>query len=411
MAQRRRRQYGTGSVTQRKDGKWVGRIDAGFTSEGKRRVRSVVRSSESEAKNALKLLVREVQDNGGETGDARTSVKHWCTQWLSMRHDKVRPATFASDKSAVNHWIIPTIGKRRLADLSPADLRKIDKAVRDANRSTATSKRARDVLTLALKAAILEGHTVPQRVLMVESPAAHRSDRTSIPVEDAIALLKASEGTPDRSRWVAALLQGMRQGECQGLTWDRVDLEAGVVDIGWQAQELVAEHGCEGTCGRRRGGSCPERRFHIPDGYEAVQIHGRWHWTRPKTEAGERPIPLLPWMVVALRQWKDEAPASPHGLVWPSADGGVREDAEDRDAFKALQETAGVQHPNGRAYHVHEARHATATMLLALGVDTQIIIAIMGHSSVLSTRRYQHADLKMMRTALEGVAQRLELTA
>ncbi|UEJ83454.1 tyrosine-type recombinase/integrase [Brachybacterium halotolerans subsp. kimchii] len=180
---------------------------------------------------------------------------------------------------------------------------------------------------------------------------------------------------------------------------------ADVIDTGWQAQELVAEHGCDGTCGRKRGGWCPEKRFHIPEGYEAVQIHGRWHWTRPKTQAGEHPISLLPWIVVALRQWKGEAPVSPRGLVWPSADGGVREDAGARDAFKALQETVGVRHPNERAYHVHEGRHATATILLALGVDTQIIIAIMGHSSVLSTRKYQHAGLKMMPTTFEGVAQ------
>ncbi|WP_341856378.1 tyrosine-type recombinase/integrase [Brachybacterium sp. GPGPB12] len=70
-----------------------------------------------------------------------------------------------------------------------------------------------------------------------------------------------------------------------------------------------------------------------------------------------------------------------------------------------------MRHPDGRYYHLHECRHATATILMALGVDTQVIIAIMGHASILSTRRYQHADLEMMRRALEGVASRLQLTA
>ena len=36
---------------------------------------------------------------------------------------------------------------------------------------------------------------------------------------------------------------------------------------------------------------------------------------------------------------------------------------------------------------------------------------IMGHASILSTRSYQHADLEMMRAALAGVAERLQLTA
>ncbi len=78
--------------------------------------------------------------------------------------------------------------------------------------------------------------------------------------------------------------------------------------------------------------------------------------------------------------------------------------------WHALQERAGVRHPSGRYYHTHEARHTTATLLMALGVDTQVIIAIMGHASILSTRQYQHADLALMRAALDGVAERLQLT-
>ncbi|MCG7309259.1 hypothetical protein [Brachybacterium sp. ACRRE] len=50
-------------------------------------------------------------------------------------------------------------------------------------------------------------------------------------------------------------------------------------------------------------------------------------------------------------------------------------------------------------------------MLLALGIDTQITIAIFGRSSVLSTRKHQHADPQMMFKALEGVARQLELAA
>lgn len=119
-------------------------------------------------------------------------------------------------------------------------------------------------------------------------------------------------------------------------------------------------------------------------------------------------MPLVPWMVTALSQWREVAPESP--LVWPRPDGKPRTDKMDLADWHALQERAGVRHPSGRYYHGHEARHTTATLLMALGVDTQVIIAIMGHSSVLSTRAYQHTDLQMMRTALDGMAERLQLT-
>ncbi|MGO2360655.1 MAG: tyrosine-type recombinase/integrase, partial [Brachybacterium tyrofermentans] len=146
------------------------------------------------------------------------------------------------------------------------------------------------------------------------------------------------------------------------------------------------EHRCSDdpekpTCGKKRGAACHSRQFRVPDGYEYVQMAGRWHWIRPKTRAGKRLIPLVPWMVEALRQWRLVAPKSALGLVWPAPDGGVREKEADRLEFHTLQKAAGVSHPGGRFYHVHEARHATASILLAMRVDTQVIIAIMGHSS------------------------------
>lgn len=46
---------------------------------------------------------------------------------------------------------------------------------------------------------------------------------------DAMAVLRAASGRPDASRWAAALLQGLRPGEANGLTWEMVDLDWGHV--------------------------------------------------------------------------------------------------------------------------------------------------------------------------------------
>ena len=62
-------------------------------------------------------------------------------------------------------------------------------------------------------------------------------------------------------------------------------------------------------------------------------------------------------------------------------------------------------------YLLHEARHTTATLLLEAGVDTAIITAILGHSSIVTTRGYQHASQALARRALDDVAARLGLTA
>lgn len=418
--EKKRRQYGTGTVYQRKDGRWIGRYRNGYTASGSIAYRSVSAATEKTCRAALNKAIRNRNTVEEEGLNPKITVKAWLDTWLPIRKTRVSPKTYATDASTVARWIIPAIGARRLSALTPADLRKVTAAIQKGKPGMkppgqSTVKRAHEVLIVALKAATVEGYEVPPRLFMIDPPKKGVSDRTAITVDESVKLLKVAEGDPYLSRWVAALLNGLRQGEALGLTWDRVDLDAGLLDVSWQQQELVYEHGCSDTgkpaCGKKRGASCPERRFRVPDGYESRQIVGRWHWIRPKTRAGRRMIPLVPWMKAALEEWQEIAPASPYGLVWPAPDGGVRDPKVDLAAFHDLQVGAEVAHPGGRAYHVHEARHATATLLMALGVDTQVIIALMGHSSILSTRTYQHTDLTLMRAALDGVAERLQLTA
>lgn len=409
----KRRPTNTGSVYQRTDGRWIGRVDVGFTAKGTRRYRSVSGKTKREAEKKLADLLKTVNDD--TTLNTRTTVKAWCDEWLPRQQKRVRPSGYNADRGAVNNWIVPNIGARKLHELTPRDIRKVHDAV-TAKRTQATAIRVHATLMGALKAASLEGHAVPARIFQVPPPKQGINDRSEVTVEDAIRLLNAAEDDPRRSRWVAALMQGMRQGECLGLTWDHLDLERGLLDISWQLQPLPYAHGCldedgEITCGKQRAGSCSKRYFIVPVGFEHEHIHLRWNLTRPKTASGQRVIPLLPWMVAALIEWRDREDAPDTRLVWSNSDGTPIDPKDDVLAWEALQEKAGVRHPDGRYYHLHECRHATATILMTLGVDTQVIIAIMGHASILSTRRYQHADLEMMRHALEGVADRLQLTA
>lgn len=404
------RQHGTGTIFQRKDGRWIGRYRDGYTPSGAYRYRTVSATTEDKCKTALNKAIRARNRADRETTlNPRTTVKQWCDEWLPMQEKRVRPKAYIADKGAVMNWIVPTIGARRLVDLTPADVRKVHKAITE-KRKQSTAIRFHATLMGALKAASLEGHAIPARVFQTPPPAADvtQSDRADMTVPEAVAMLQAAEGMPDRSRWVAALLQGMRQGERNGLTWDHVDLTAGTLDVSWQLQPLPYIHGCGGACGKKPA-KCPKARFRVPTGYEHDRIFGAWHLVRPKTASGRRVIPLVPWMVTALEQWKAVAPDS--RMVWPRPDGKPRTDKMDLADWHALQEKAGVRHPSGRPYHTHEARHTAATLLMALGVDTQVIIAIMGHSSILSTRAYQHADLTLMRAALDGVAERLQLTA
>jgi integrase len=327
---------------------------------------------------------------------SRVTVQEWAATWLPIQERERRPKTFVGYQSAVTRWIVPTIGERPLAALGPADMRAVADALRSAGRAATTARYIQTVLIKMLRDAIVEGHAVPTRALAAKRSASAMSDRTSIPLEQATALLEVAAGDPDGSQWAAAFLQGLRQGERLGLTWECVDLVAETMEISWQLQALPYVSG--------RGGP-----LRVPDDYTHRRLHGALSLVRPKTGTGRRVIPLVPWMTQQLRAWREIAPQSPHGLVWPRSDGQPMNTKADRAQWHLLQDRAGVRHPSGRYWVGHEIRHTTATLLMNLGVDETVRMAILGHASIEITRRYQHTDLAHSRAALAEAAAALGL--
>lgn len=393
--ERKRRQHGTGSVYQRKsDGRWLGTIEAGFTKTGARRRVTVIGRTEAEAKAKLKEKARALA-RGESPAASRVTVKTWAETWLAETQRKVTPNAHTTDRAAVG-WIVETIGARRLDQLTPAHVREVRNAVLASGKTTSTALRYHGTLTRMLKAAQDEGHAVPANTLATKGPGKSLSDRTDMTIDEALAMLEEASRLPHGSRWLMAFLYAARQAECIGLTWPFVTADE--VTIAWQLQPIPYNVPRDRSSG-----------FRVPDGYEAQQLAGRMHLVRPKSIAGWRVAPVIPMLGDALDHWRNMAPESPYPLVWPSPDGSWRDENDDRAEWHAMQKAAGVAHPSGRPYHVHEIRHTTATLLLALGVDEATRIQIMGHNSIASTRAYEHRDQALIRAALEKVAGRLQL--
>lgn len=417
------RDKGDGSVYQQSDGKWVAQAEDGWTPSGRRRYRRRYRDTATEARTALRDMLREIHA-GTSALDHRITLKRWADQWIEHRKGHLRPDALTDSTGHVRNWIVPTIGNRRLSSLTAEDARAVERAVLAAGRSPTTAYHVRGTLLNLLNAAVAEGHHVPRPILAAKIAPPAESDRTAIPLLDVIRILDTAL-TPDQwpplpalpplgrgrkrdkeavgahlrrrlatetdaSRWTAALLQGMRQAECLGLTWDRVDLRAGTMDISWQLKSYA-----------------PTAR--IPANLLTRRLEGSYVLTAPKTKAGRRVIPLTDWMVTALERWRDACPESPHGLVWPRPSGGPVSKRDDLAAWYGLLDAAGVRKPGERQWVLHEARHTTVSLLEAANVPPPVIIAIVGHSSYATTRRYSHAEMGQARDALTRVSDTLQL--
>lgn len=397
--------YGEGSFSWSESQQmWIGTLDVGTTTTGKRDRIYVRARDEDRAWDKLQSRRKALLLKGKAAAKQRTiTVKDWLTKWLEIQSHVLRPATYSGTHSYTRQWIVPTLGGRKLEDLTPADIRGLSRSIIAAGRSTTTAGTIQGVFQKALRDAILDGYQVPDAVLLVPKPAkASDSGRSEIPLPQAVRLIHEALRQPDGAGWVAALLNGLRQGERLGLTWDRVDFEAGTLDISWQLQQL-------------RYLDRTTETFRIPDGYETRRLVGGFHLVRPKSAAGERVIPMVPWLSVALKEWKKVCPEHPDGLIFPRDEVWPRNAKDDLAAWKDLQERAGVwkcpatDDVPATHYVLHEARHTTATLLLSVGVDPEIIKAIMGHSKIVTTQGYQHVSRDMMLTALKKAATALTL--
>lgn len=372
--------------------RWYGVVETGWTSNGTRRRLAVSAKTKSEA--LRKHREKRRQYEAGEIARSdRVTVKAWAETYLERRKGDLKPNAWNAAASPIRKWVVPTIGHRRLATLTPQDVRAVDQAQYDAGRKTATADATRRAMVTMLNWALAEGYVVPQRIFKVPKPGPGNSDRTDLSVEETVACLQVAAQLPHGIRWVLALLYGARQNEVLGLTEDCLDFDAKVIRLEWQLEALPYIDRRDKAAG-----------FRVPRDFEARHLVDAWHLTRPKSRKGTRVLAMIPPIEDALRRWLDIRPENPWALVFPSLAGRPCNDKVDREEWWAIQGTAEVGHPGGRAYHVHECRNFAATRLDEVGTQENVITSMLGHASILTSRRYMtdHVEPKRRATAAVG---------
>jgi integrase len=99
---------------------------------------------------------------------------------------------------------------------------------------------------------------------------------------------------------------------------------------------------------------------------------------------------------------RDALVGDDRGLVWSSETGTPLSPSNLRRLLRRQCQLAGI-----RKVNFHALRHSAATLLLARGVPSAVILDVFGHQDVRMLRRYQHVTESLRQDAAEAIDRRL----
>lgn len=390
MAKNHRRTRGAGSLYQRADGVWVATQELPPDPRtGKRRRLTAKGKSRSAAMTRLKTKVEGARMDGELSIRQPPTLAEWMDHWLESRTYRLRPATAACYRMAINH-VNQFIGETRLDRVTPQLLERwqMQEEARYAHKTVLTD---RGVIGGALKQAVKNGLIARNPLDATEPPVGSTKPREAPTPAEAAAIIAAEDRPVWRLQWCLAFL-GMRQGERQGVTRGELEVRDGVPGI--RIEHQIRKGKPEAWPANDRPNVRP------------VPGHPGYVFAPAKTKAGQRWVPLLG---TALEAWKAVDEMNPGGvddLLCLSSTGLPLTGSRERKAWIRVLDRAGIE----RWLVPHSARHTADSILAMLGVPDATRIGILGHSSTAMDAVYVHAQTEAVVAAAQALAGELEGT-
>jgi integrase len=388
-ARRTRQSNGRSSIYKGSDGRWHGRVTVGVRDDGRPDRRHVRAGTKAEVTQKVRRLEELRTKDRVPVVGADWTVERWLAHWLEhVAASHVKLSTLAGYGVAVNHHLIPGVGKHHLDKLQPEHLERLYRRIQERPTKTggptrpATAHQVHRTMRTALNEAVRRGYLARNPASLARAPRVEPHEIEPFSIEEIRRLFLAASRTRNGPRWVIALALGLRQGEALGLQWPDVDLERSVLTIRRSRVRPKYTHGCGGGCGKDKAGYCPQR----------IQINAETDTT--KSRAGRRQIGLPPHLAGLLeqhrlnqdRERRHARDAWVEGVwVFSTEIGAPISPRTDWSHWKQLLKDADI-----RDSRLHDARHTAATVLLLLGVSQPTMMNIMGWSNPAMAQRYAH---------------------
>jgi integrase len=315
--------------------------------EGRQRSRSFARRPD--AVRFLTLVQADLlRGSYIDPGRSRTALSTYASTWLESL--SVRPTTRRTYDSHLRTWILPALGGRSLASITPTDVRALVRQLSE-HLAPSTARHVHGLLSTILRSAVEDGY-------LARNPAARTGPRrTPRPRVAPLAVAQVQaliDATPERFRVVVLLGAGcgLRIGEALGLRVGEVDLAAGVLRVSAQLQALSGQP----LALRPPKSFSSNRTVPLPDAVaDAIAEHLR-RWPPAASDGQDA---LLVRTVTGRPVW----PRTFHSRIWRTA-------------------TNGAGLPEVR---FHQLRHFYASALIRSGESVKTVQAALGHASAVET--------------------------
>ena len=386
-----KRKYGDGSVFQRKDGRWEGRLVVGYKENGYAKTKSVTAKTKNECEERLKKLREEVGRRSERIKPDMLFVD-WIDFWYqNFSKPKLRPTTQACYEGRIYTHIIPSIGQIPLCKLTQNELQQFYARLKKSERKKHVEKfgeglsdrmvrSCHTTCRTALEKAVTEGLIRVNPAVGCRLPPKKAKEMQVLTPAEIIRFLTQAKEEGYYEIFLLELTTGMRRGEIIGLKWRDLDLATGELHIARQV----------------------------------IRVKGETVVSQPKTKSSIRTVILAPDMVEILAELKSEVKGE---WMFPSPvnEGQPRNPCALYHRFQTILERAKC-----KKVRFHDLRHTFATMAIENGMDIKTLSAMIGHVSAETTLNiYSHitdtmqlqAAVKIDRVIGGTDAQMPELTA
>lgn len=374
------RSKGSGSIEQRSQGSWRIRYSGPVGPNGKRnQITETVKGGKKIAEKRLRDRLAAI-DTGAYVPKHKETVGEFIERWLdTYAATNTTLRTLHGYRGYVKRYVGPSIGNIPLQSLTTQQVQTVYADMLQRGLSNTTVVQLHRILKQALGHGVKWGILARNVADATSPPRIQRPPMDMWDVDTVHRFLDAAEDSRFRDLHHLAVLTGLRRSEICGLKWDQVDLARGRISVVATLQRIT--------------------------GHGLVQ-------GQPKTARSRRSVPLDPTGVNVLhsvrgRQMELQLAAGPSwqnlGYVFTHADGSpVAPDMVSKD-FCAIVRKEGL--PN---LTFHGLRHATATLLLTLGVNLKVVSEILGHSNIAITAdTYSHVLPGLQEQAVLALGQLL----